>query len=703
MFETSIDSDGIAVIAWNIPDRPVNVMNEVTMDGFRAEVEKVIADDSVKGVVIASAKDDFIAGADIDGFLEDLSVEALLPQFLMFDKIGRTMETCGKPFVAAINGHALGGGFETALCCHYRIAADNPKARIGLPEIGLGVLPGGGGTQRIPRMLGLQAGLQMLLDGRKHTVAEAANLGLVDAVVPPEELLDAAKRWALDNPDATQPWDRNGFRLPGGNVQSPAGLQLFPAANAMGRERSFGNYPAVQAILSCVYEGCQRHIDVGLRVESKYLVNMIRHPVTKAMVRTGFFEMAKARKLKARPAGVPKAKIGKIGILGAGMMGGGIATASAGRGIECVLMDVNRATAENGKARAAAPLERRVRQGRMTAAQAGSLLVRIAPTDDYADLDGSDLVIEAVFEDRAIKASVTRAAEAHLADDAVFASNTSTLPITGLAEASVRPANFIGLHFFSPVEKMPLVEVIRGAETGDAAVATALDYVQAIGKTPIVVNDGRGFFTSRVFATFVMEGIAMLKEGVAPALIENAAKIAGMPVGPLEVVDNTSLNLSLAIRRQWKKDLGDDYTGHPADDVFELFVETLDRPGRKAGKGFYDWPADGPQGGSKRLWPELGRHFARAADQPDVDEVKRRLLHIQSVEALRCRAEGVVTERADADVGSILGWGFPMYTGGVLSWVNQTGAEDFTAQCNALADKHGARFSPPDEVEALAA
>ena len=703
MFETGIDSDGIAVIKWNIPDRPVNVMNETTMAGFRDEVEKAIADEAVKGVVIASAKDDFIAGADIDGFLEDLSVEALLPQFLMFDKVGRLMETCGKPFVAAINGHALGGGFETALCCHYRIAADNPKARIGLPEIGLGVLPGGGGTQRIPRMLGLQAGLKMLLDGRKHTVAEAAKMGIVDEVVRPEDLLDAAKKWALDNPDATQPWDRKGFRIPGGDVQSPTGMQLFPAANAMGRERSFGNYPAVQAILSCVYEGCQRHIDIGLRVESKYLVNMIRHPVTKAMVRTGFFEMARARKLKGRPEGIPKAKIGKLGILGAGMMGAGIASVSAGRGIDCVLMDVDRAAAEAGKARAAAPLKKRVKQGRMREAQMTALLDRIDPTDDYAALEGSDLVIEAVFEDRAIKAEVTQAAEARLADDAVFASNTSTLPITGLAKASARPANFIGIHFFSPVEKMPLVEIIRGAETGDAAVALALDYVQAIGKTPIVVNDGRGFFTSRVFATYVMEGVAMLKEGVAPALIENAGKIAGFPVGPLEVVDNTSLGLSLAIRRQWKKDLGDAYTGHPADDVFELFVETLDRPGRKAGRGFYDWPEDGPGGKTKRLWPELGRHFPRAADQPDVEEARRRLLHIQSVEALRCRAENVVTSRADADVGSILGWGFPMYTGGVLSWVGQTGAADFTDQCHALAEKHGRRFAPPDEVEALAA
>ena len=703
MFETGIDSDGIAVIKWNIPDRPVNVMNETTMAGFRDEVEKAIADEAVKGVVIASAKDDFIAGADIDGFLEDLSVEALLPQFLMFDKVGRLMETCGKPFVAAINGHALGGGFETALCCHYRIAADNPKARIGLPEIGLGVLPGGGGTQRIPRMLGLQAGLKMLLDGRKHTVAEAAKMGIVDEVVRPEDLLDAAKKWALDNPDATQPWDRKGFRIPGGDVQSPTGMQLFPAANAMSRERSFGNYPAVQAILSCVYEGCQRHIDIGLRVESKYLVNMIRHPVTKAMVRTGFFEMARARKLKGRPEGIPKAKIGKLGILGAGMMGAGIASVSAGRGIDCVLMDVDRSAAEAGKARAAAPLKKRVKQGRMREAQMTALLDRIDPTDDYAALEGSDLVIEAVFEDRAIKAEVTQAAEARLADDAVFASNTSTLPITGLAKASARPANFIGIHFFSPVEKMPLVEIIRGAETGDAAVALALDYVQAIGKTPIVVNDGRGFFTSRVFATYVMEGVAMLKEGVAPALIENAGKIAGFPVGPLEVVDNTSLGLSLAIRRQWKKDLGDAYTGHPADDVFELFVETLDRPGRKAGKGFYDWPEDGPGGKTKRLWPELGRHFPRAADQPDVEEARRRLLHIQSVEALRCRAENVVTSRADADVGSILGWGFPMYTGGVLSWVGQTGAADFTDQCHALAEMHGRRFAPPDEVEALAA
>ena len=699
MFETSIDRDGIAVIAWNVPDRPVNVMNTATMAGFRAEVERAAADDAVKGVVIASAKEDFIAGADIDGFLEELDTEALLPPFLMFDRLGRLMETCGKPFVAAINGHALGGGYETALCCHYRIAADNPKTRIGLPEVGLGVLPGGGGTQRIPRMLGLQAGLKMLLDGRKHTVAEAAKLGLVDEVVPADRLLDAAKRWALENPGATQPWDRRGFRIPGGDVQSPAGRQLFPAANAMARARSFGNYPAVQAILSCVYEGCQTGIDTGLRVESKYLVNMISHPVTKAMVRTGFFEMAKARKLKARPDGIPKAKIGRIGILGAGMMGAGIASVSAGRGIDCVLLDIDRATAEAGKARAAAALDRRVRQGRMSADRRDGLLDRIVPTADYDDLKDCDLVVEAVFEDRAIKAATTEAAEARLGENAVFASNTSTLPITGLAAASARPARFLGLHFFSPVEKMPLVEIIRGAQTGDEAVAIALDYVQAIGKTPIVVNDGRGFFTSRVFGTFVMEGMAMLKEGVAPALIENAARHAGMPVGPLEVVDNTSLSLSLAIRRQWQKDLGADYPAHPADEVIELFVETLDRPGRKAGRGFYDWPDDG----QKRLWPELGRHFAPAASQPDVAEVRRRLLHIQSVEALRCRADNVVTGRADADVGSVLGWGFPLPTGGVLSWVGQVGAAAFAEECKALAGRHGPRFAPPENLAALAA
>jgi len=699
MFEYAIDADGIATITWDIPDRPVNVMNETTMDAFRQYVEKAMANDAVKGVIIASAKSDFIAGADSDTCLEDLEGDQILPQFLMLDKLTRAMETCGKPFVAAINGHALGGGFETALACHHRIAADNPKTRIGLPEIGLGVLPGGGGTQRIPRMLGLQAGLKMLLDGRKHTDAEAAKMGLVDAVVPADQLLAAAKQWAMDHPDATQPWDRRGYRIPGGGVQSPAGAQLFPAANAMGRQKSFGNYPAVQAIISCVYEGCQTTIDVGLRVESKYLVNMIRHPVTKAMVRTGFFEMTNARKLKSRPADVPKASFGKVGILGAGMMGAGIAAVSAQAKMACILMDTDQAAAEAGKERAAIPLMRRVKQVRMDEAQVTALLDRIAPTTDYAALQGSDLVIEAVFEDRAIKADVTAKAEAQLADDALFASNTSTLPITGLADASARPANFIGLHFFSPVERMPLVEVIRGDKTSDEAVAKALDYVQAIGKTPIVVNDGRGFFTSRVFGAFVMEGIAMLKEGVNPALIENAAKLAGMPVGPLEVVDNTSLSLSLSVRRQSRDDLGDAHRRHPADDVVELFVETLERPGRKAGKGFYDWPTDG----KKHLWPGLSEHFPRSTIQPDVDVVKRRLLNIQALEALRCRKEGVVTARADADVGSVLGWGFPMYTGGVLSWVNQVGPTQFTHESDALADAYGDRFEAPPNVAELAA
>ena len=701
MIETTLDADGIATITWNIPDRPVNVMNETTMDLFRQEVEKVVADDAVRGVIVTSGKDDFIAGADLDTFLEDRTVDEILPQFLMFDRLGRLMETGGKPFVALINGHALGGGFETALCCHYRVAVDNPKTRVGLPEVTLGVLPGGGGTQRVPRMLGLQAGLKMLLDGRKYTVDAAHKMGLIDQIAPAGQSMAVARQWALDNPDATQPWDRKGFRIPGGAVQSPSGLQLFPAANAMGREKSCGNYPAVQAILSCVYEGCQTSIDVGLRVESKYLVNMIRSPVTKAMVRTGFFEMANARKLKARPEGVPKSRVDKLGILGAGMMGAGIAGVSSGAGIDVVLMDVDQESAEAGKVRAATPLEKRVRQGRMTADALAAQMDRITASADYEALDGRDLIIEAVFEDRALKADVTAKAQAKIADDAIFASNTSTLPITSLAEASARPANFIGIHFFSPVEKMPLVEIIRGDETSDETVAKSLDYVQAIGKTPIVVNDGRGFFTSRVFASFVMEGIAMLKQGVAPVLIENVARTAGMPVGPLEVVDNTSLSLLLSVRRQWQKDLGDAYEGHPAEDVIELFVETLNRPGRKAGKGFYDWP----ENDQKRLWPDLSEHFDRAAVQPEAGEIKRRLLHIQALEALRCREEDVVTNRADADVGSILGWGFPMYTGGVLSWVHQVGVESFANECAILADAHGERFAPPSvqDVAALAA
>jgi 3-hydroxyacyl-CoA dehydrogenase/enoyl-CoA hydratase/3-hydroxybutyryl-CoA epimerase len=696
MIDYQVDADGVAVITWNVEGRPVNVMNRETIAAFGAAVERAIADTAAKGVVIASAKDDFVAGADVDKFLEDQSLNDILALSTTMSRITRGMEAGGKPFCAAINGHALGGGFEIALACHHRVASENPKTRVGLPEVTLGVLPGSGGTQRVSRMLGIQKSLELLTQGRRLSVESAHKAGLIDAVVPGDELLSAAKKWVLANPGAQQPWDKKGFRVPGGAVQSPTGQQVFPAAVAMTRAKTFGNYPALQAILSCVYEGLQVDIDTGLRVEAKYFANLLRDPRTKAMIKTTYFDMGAARKLKARPTEVPKAEYDRIGVLGAGMMGAGIAYVSARAGMEVMLLDETPEKAQAGKARYADQVETQVGKGRMSADAGTALLQRIRPTASFDDLAGCELLIEAVFEDRDIKADVTRKAAAVAGPGALVASNTSTLPITGLADAVDNPEEFIGLHFFSPVERMPMVEIILGEKTGDQALAKSMDYVQAIGMTPIVVRDSRGFFTSRVFATYIMEGMAMVKEGVKPALIENAGKIAGMPVGPLEVVDATSLKLSWDVRRQWQRDLGDAYVGHPADDVIELMVEKLDRPGRRWGKGFYDYPAEGP----KRLWPGLADHFPVAAEQPDVDTVVRRLLDIQAVEALRCAQERIVGN-VDANIGSILAWGFPAITGGVISYVGLKGADGFAAECRELADKYGDRFTPPDDIAGL--
>ncbi len=698
MIDYRVDADGVAVLTWNIEGRPVNVMNEETVAAFGDAVERALADGTVKGVVVASAKDDFVAGADVEKFLEDRSLEEIIALSVTMTRITRAMETGGKPFCAAINGHALGGGFEIALGCHHRIAADKPKTRVGLPEVTLGLLPGAGGTQRMSRMLGIQKSLELLLEGRRLPVEVAHKAGLIDAVVEPEDLLAAARKWVADNPNARQPWDDKGFRVPGGAVQSPVGQQVFPTAAAMTRARTWGNHPAPQAILSCVYEGLQVDIDTGLRIEAKYFANLLRDPRTKAMIKTTFFDMAAAKKLKSRPQGVDKAKFSRIGILGAGMMGAGIAYVSARAGMDVVLLDETREKAQAGKARYKAQVEAQIGKGRLSADAGTALLDRIEPTDTFADLAGCDLVIEAVFEDRELKATVTRKAADAAGTAALIASNTSTLPITGLAQAVDRPEAFIGLHFFSPVERMPMVEIILGEKTGDPALARAMDYVQAIGMTPIVVRDSRGFFTSRVFASYVLEGMTLLRDGVKPALIENAAKIGGMPVGPLEVTDATSLSLLWDVRRQWKLDLGDKFEPHPADTVLELMVETLDRPGRRAARGFYDYPAEGP----KRLWHGLTEHFPLAEAQPDAETVARRLMHIQAVEALRCTREGIVGP-TDANIGSILGWGFPAITGGVISYVGLKGSDTFSEECRDLAGRYGDRFLPPADIDSLLA
>jgi 3-hydroxyacyl-CoA dehydrogenase / enoyl-CoA hydratase / 3-hydroxybutyryl-CoA epimerase len=692
----SVDQDGVALLVIDVPNRPMNVLTPE----FMAELDQVIgqaaADEGVKGVVIASGKSSFIAGADLKDlvsvFARGQTADQIYDFARSFSALFRRLETCGKPLVAAINGTALGGGLELALACHHRVALDNPKTKLGLPEVQIGLLPGAGGTQRLPRMIGIEKALPLMVEGTHLEPSKAHALGIVEELASSEEeLLAKARQWILDHGDAVQPWDKKGFKFPGGaGASRPATAQTFMVGTALVAQKTMHNYPAPIAILSCVYEGSVVPIDKGLDIESQYFVELLTGPVARNMIRTLFVDKGAADKLARRPKGVDKVPVRKLGVLGAGMMGAGIAYVSALVGIEVVLLDTDQANAEKGKGYSKGLLEKRVGRGKMPAAQAEEVLARILPTTDYAELAGCELVIEAVFEDREIKRGVTGRAEAVIPESAIFASNTSTLPITGLAEASVRPANFIGIHFFSPVDKMPLVEIIVGKQTEETAIARALDYVQQIRKTPIVVNDSRGFYTSRVFGTYVKEGVAMLAEGVKPALIENAAKMAGMPVGPLAVSDEVTLDLSYKIMKQTRKDLGEAYQPHPADAVITRFHDELNRLGKRYGAGFYAYP----EGGRKHLWPGLSEIYPLAPEQPDVEAVKKRLLYIQSLETARCLEEGVVTDPADADVGSIFGWGFPAWTGGTASLIDTVGIEAFLSECDRMADAFGEHYRP---------
>ena len=647
----------------------------------------------------------------------------------------RGIELGGKPVAAALNGSALGGGMEVALACHYRVAADNPKARFGFPEVTLGLLPGAGGTQRVPRLVGMQAAAPLLTEGKRIKAAEALKIGLIHAVVEVGAERTAARQWVMDaiasGSKPLQPWDAKGSKIPGGGPNTPGGMQMLMAANAMLREKTCDNYPAPKHILSCVYEGLSTNLDTGLAIEARYFTNLVMSPVSKNMIRSLFFGMQEANKLASRPADVPLQKYSKVGMLGAGMMGAGIAMCTAQAGVEVVLLDTTQEAAEKGKAYAAKQWGKQVARGRMTQEAADALLARIKPTADYADLKGCELVIEAVFEKREIKAEVTKKAEAVIGGDAIFASNTSTLPITGLAEASARPANFIGLHFFSPAEKMPLVEIIVGKATSDATLARSMDYVRAIAKTPIVVNDSRGFYTSRVFGTYVSEGMALLEEGVPPALIDKAGLMAGMPVGPLALADEVSIELVHKIAQQTRADLGAAYVERAADRVAAKMVAELGRLGRKSGAGFYDYPAEGP----KHLWPGLGEHFkpevpagtqSAGADEapaqqggraknallaaadgdtaiPTVDEIIERLILVQSVETARCLEEKVMRAPIDADVGAILGWGYPPFRGGPIGWLHTLGVPAGVAALDRLAERHGARFAAPKILRDMAA
>ncbi|GAB2786120.1 3-hydroxyacyl-CoA dehydrogenase NAD-binding domain-containing protein [Rhabdobacter roseus] len=703
--------EGVAILRWNLTTSPMNVLNDDSIPVFVEALQRAYDDEAVNGIIITSAKPEFVVGADLKMILrnQDQDPAEMLEVSAGLNRIFRQMETCGKPIVAAINGTALGGGYEICLACHHRIALDHPKTRIGLPEVKLGLLPGGGGTQRLPRMIGLQAALPLMLEGRDVGTSEALALGLVDALAAtPEELLQKAHDWIKAHPQPLRPWDqrdkksgrivaKDRFQVPGGDVQSGAGRQVFSVGTAQVMEKTRGNYPAPRAILSCVYEGLQVPIDRGLAIEGRYFVQVARSKEAGNLIRTMFLGLNKANKGASRPASVEKTDVRKLGILGAGLMGAGIAYVSAQAGIEVVLKDVSTQAAEQGKAYSRKLLEKQMAKGTLSPEKAEKILALIHPTTQTTDLQGCDLIIEAVFENRALKAQVTQEAEPMLAAGGVFGSNTSTLPITGLAEASAQPENFIGIHFFSPVDKMNLVEIIVGKSTSDYALAVAVDYVRKIRKTPIVVNDARGFYTSRSFMTYASEGMELLREGVAPTLIENAGKLAGMPVGPLAVTDEVALDLVYKIAQQALQD----GASTEADTSYQLSKQLveLNRLGRKNGAGFYEYPAEG----KKYLWPGLAELFPVAASQPSLDEVKQRLLYRQALEAVRCYEEGVIRTPLDADLGSILGWGFPAYTGGALSFVEYLGTSAFVQQANALADRHGERFRPTEGLRKQAA
>ncbi len=714
-FRIDVDADGIALATWDMAGRSMNVITPEVMQELAALVDRVAGDEAIKGCVITSGKDSFSGGADLSMLQglglayarlakeqgEEPAMRYFFEESRRLTLLYRRLETCGKPFVAAVGGVCLGGAFELALACHYRVAADDAATRVGLPEVKVGLFPGAGGTQRVARLMPTGDALQMLFKGEQLRPAMAKSMGLVHELAPRAEIVARAKAWILAGGKGVAPWDVEGFRLPSGKVYSPGGMMTWPPANAIYRRETYDNYPAVKAILHAVYEGLQLPMDLALRVESRWFAKILRSREAAAMIRTLFLSMQDLNKGARRPAGVPASTLKTVGVLGAGFMGAGIAYVTAQAGMDVVLIDRDIASAEKGKAHSHKLMTDQIMKGRAKTADRDALLARITPTADYAALAGCDLVIEAVFEDPAVKAEAIAKAEAAMRPDCVFASNTSTLPISGLAAGSSRPADFVGIHFFSPVEKMMLVEVIMGKATGPRALATALDYVRAIRKTPIVVNDGRGFYANRCVGAYLREGHLMLAEGVPPAMIENAARMAGMPVGPLSLNDEVAIDLALRIVKATKAQLGAAAVDPVQERILTAMVETEGRLGRKNGKGFYDYP----EKGQKSLWPGL-RGVAGAAldaESIDVGTLKLRFLVAQAVEAARTVEEGIVTDPREADVGSILGFGFAPYTGGTLSYIDGMGAKAFVAHCDALAAAYGPRFEPGAMLREMAA
>jgi 3-hydroxyacyl-CoA dehydrogenase/enoyl-CoA hydratase/3-hydroxybutyryl-CoA epimerase len=690
----SKDSENIVTLTFDAPGAPVNTMTAEWQAAFTEAVERLAREKaSIKGVILASGKKTFFAGAELKDVLKFGPDQGPAVFHWLEDvkKPMRALEMLGIPVVAALEGTALGGGWEISLCAHCRVALDDPSIQLGLPEVTLGLLPGAGGVTKMTRLLGLQAAFPYLVEGKTMRPQEAAKLGLVHGLAANrDELFKMAREWISANPSPKQPWDEENYRMPGGGPSNAKVSQMLSVAPAMVVEKTRGVYPAPKAIMAAMVEGAYVDFDTALRIESRYLAKLAVGPVAKNLISLFFNRNAirsGASVKEIRPSGMPPWKASKVGILGAGMMGGGIAWANMNRGVSCVLKDTTLEKAEAGKAYSAKILERRGKEA--------NPLILIKATAELKDLADCDLIIEAVFEKRELKAQVTKEAEPQLAAGGIFASNTSTLPVSGLAKASAHPEKFIGLHFFSPVDRMELVEIIKGEKTSAETLAKAYDYVLQIGKMPIVVNDSRGFYTSRTFSTFVQEGCAMLAEGIPAAAIENAARQAGMPVGPLEVIDQTSMSLSMHVMEQTIADLKAEGKPlppeHPGQQVIVKMVKELNRPGRTGGGGFYEYPKDG----KKFLWPGLARVFGRDGVKFDIEEMKDRILYRQSIETARCLEEGVLTAAHDANIGSIFGIGFPAWTGGALQYINSVGPAKFVARADELAKKFGERFAPP--------
>ncbi|CAM4197509.1 3-hydroxyacyl-CoA dehydrogenase [Novosphingobium lubricantis] len=697
------NADGFAILTLDAAGQSMNVVNDAFLADMEAVTAQIAADDSIKGVILTSGKPAFMAGADLTQLVQGFGKLTPKEAFGFSQRataMHRGIEKSGKPWVAAINGLALGGGFELALACHHRVLVDNPKALVGLPEVNVGLLPGSGGTVRLGILIGFKKALDLLLSGRSVGPAEALKLGIVDEVVPAEKLIEASRAWLATGPDPVRPWDVKGWVPPqkkGLTVPEDSAAYMMMAGAIA--QKGY-NTPAPQAILSCVFEGLQLPFDKALAVESKYFAKLLTDPVARNIIRTTFISKLAAEKGARRPAGVPKSEVKKLGVLGAGMMGAGIAFVSASAGIEVVLLDRDVPTAEKGKAYTAKVQGKLIEKGKLSQDKADAVLARITPTDDYALLEGCDMIVEAVFEDMGIKAETTRKAEAVIPASAVYASNTSSLPISELAKASQRPDQFIGIHFFSPVDRMGLVEVIVGKQTSKETLAKALDFIAQLRKTPIVVNDSRGFYTSRVFRMFIFEGVAMLEDGVEPARIENAAKAAGFPIGPLALLDEVTMELPVKIIDEAARDAAmtvNKYTIERGMPVLQRMI-ALGRGSRKAGGGFYEYPATG----GKHLWPGLAQEFPPAAEQPDLEELKKRFLYSQANETAQTLEEGVLETPEDADLGAIYGWGFPAWTGGTLSYIDTVGIATFVAEADRLAQLYGSRFAPSAWLRAKA-